>query len=184
MASLIMTYYKRHLPHWLPERATLFVTWRLHGSLPSRVVSRPKGVSAGQAFRAFDQELDKAATGPQWLKDPRIARHVVSALYFGDEQLNLYQLISYVVMSNHVHILIRPQSPLHRITKTIKGFTAHEANRLLKRTGRAFWQDESYDHWVRDEIEFGRIVRYIERNPVAAGLVDKTEDWPWSSATK
>jgi REP element-mobilizing transposase RayT len=180
-----MSYYERHLPHWLPEGATLFVTWRLHGSLSSSTASpKPEDASAGQAFREFDQALDKATTGPQWLKDSRIAQCVISALCFGDEQLNLYQLISYVVMSNHVHILIRPHTSLPRIMKTIKGFTAREANRLLGRTGHPFWQDESYDHWVRNETEFRRIVKYIERNPVSAGLVKKAEEWPWSSAAK
>ncbi|HEX8847496.1 MAG TPA: hypothetical protein VF791_22830, partial [Pyrinomonadaceae bacterium] len=69
-------------------------------------------------------------------------------------------------------------------TKTIKGFTAREANKLLNLTGQPFWQDESYDRWVRDETELKRIIRYIEHNPVSAGLVAKPEDWPWSSATK
>jgi REP element-mobilizing transposase RayT len=179
-----MSYYKRHLPHLLPERAALFITWRLSGSLPHAVLPRLKGTSAGQAFRAFDRALDKTMTGPQWLKDPRIAQCIVNALRFGEDQLALYQLISYVVMSNHVHLLIRPRVPLNRIMKTIKGYTAHEANRILDRTGCAFWQDESYDHWVRDETEFYRIVRYIERNPVSAGLVENAEDWPWSSAAK
>ncbi|HEX8844374.1 MAG TPA: hypothetical protein VF791_07010, partial [Pyrinomonadaceae bacterium] len=86
-----MAYYKRHLPHWLPESATLFVTWRLHGSLPSWAAPpKPEGTGAGRAFRAFDQELDKAAIGPRWLTEPRIAQGIVSALKFGDEQMGLY----------------------------------------------------------------------------------------------
>jgi type I restriction enzyme R subunit/putative DNA methylase len=55
---------------------------------------------------------------------------------------------------------------------------------LLHRTGERFWQDESFDHWVRSEGEFIRIQKYIENNPVKAGLVAKAEDWPWSSASK
>jgi len=87
-----------------------------------------------------------------------------------------------VVMANHVHLLIEPSVPLARITKVLKGFTARRANQLLGRTGERFWQEESYDHWVRNEQEFYRIAAYIERNPVAAGLVEKPEDWAWSSA--
>jgi REP element-mobilizing transposase RayT len=70
-----------------------------------------------------------------------------------------------------------------KITKSIKGFTAREANRILRRTGERFWQDESYDHWIRNENEWNRIVRYTELNPVAAGLVETPEQWPWSSAS-
>jgi putative transposase len=73
---------------------------------------------------------------------------------------------------------------LPQITHWIKGRTAREGNLLLGRTGEPFWQDESYDHWVRNEREFHRIVKYIEWNPVSAGLVTKPEDWPWSSATR
>lgn len=87
-------------------------------------------------------------------------------------------------MSNHVHILLWPKALLSRITKSIKGYTARECNKLLGRTGETFWQDESFDHAVRSEDEFHRIKRYIERNPVKAKLVETSEHWPWSSAAK
>jgi hypothetical protein len=50
-------------------------------------------------------------------------------------------------------------------------------------TGSYFWQDESFDHWVRNPAEWEKIRTYIERNPVSAGLVARPEDWPWSSAS-
>ena len=74
--------------------------------------------------------------------------------------------------------------PLSTITKSIKGHTAREANRILKRTGEKFWQQESFDHWPRDEDEFFQIIRYIENNPVNAGLVKSPEEWRWSSAAE
>ena len=40
---------------------------------------------------------------------------------------------------------------------------------VVKSSGQPFWQDESYDRWVRTATEVDRVVRYIERNPVAAG---------------
>jgi len=54
----------------------------------------------------------------------------------------------------------------------------------LNRTGQQFWQQESFDHWPRDESEFLRILKYIEDNPVKAGLVRRPEDWRWSSAAE
>ena len=66
--------------------------------------------------------------------------------------------------------------------KSLKGVTAREANQILQRTGKPFWQDESFDHWVRSEVEFTEIRKYIEHNPVTAGLVERPEDWAWSSA--
>jgi REP element-mobilizing transposase RayT len=85
-------------------------------------------------------------------------------------------------MPNHVHLLILPKEPLPIITRWLKGSTARHANQLLGRTGQPFWQDESFDRWVRNDREFERIARYIEENPVSAGLASSTALWPWSSA--
>ena len=179
-----MSYYERRLPHWHPEHAAVFVTWRLHGSLPRSTWGTLTAMPAGKAFVAVDRELAKAATGPTWLKDERVAHAVVETLRFGEEPLRLYSLEAWVLMANHVHILIEPNAQIPRITGRIKSFSAKRANEILGRTGERFWQDESNDRWVRDEKEFGKIVQYIEYNPVVAGLAEQPEDWPWSSAYK
>jgi REP element-mobilizing transposase RayT len=85
-------------------------------------------------------------------------------------------------MPNHVHALLRPETSLPVITRWLKGSTARQANLLLGRTGQPFWQDESFDHRVRDEMQLDRIARYVDRNPVSAGLTPNPRDWPWSSA--
>jgi putative DNA methylase len=72
------------------------------------------------------------------------------------------------------------QSPLARIMHSLKSYSAHRANEILKRSG-TFWQAESYDHWVRDDDELERVVNYIRANPVRAGLVERPEDWFWCS---
>jgi REP-associated tyrosine transposase len=77
-----------------------------------------------------------------------------------------------------------PIAPLSQITNGVKGVSARDANRILGRVGKKFWQDESFDHWVRNAKQFDRIRAYIEWNPVAAGLVRRPEDWRWSSARK
>ena len=177
-----MADYRRRLPHIHPDGAHLFVTWRLHGSLP---VAPPDVIYAtpGHAFAAEDRALAQGH-GWLWLSDTRVARQVVEAMRKGECGERLYELQAWVVMPNHVHMLILPHVALSRITHWIKGRTAREANLLLGRRGEPFWQDESFDHWVRNEREFHRIVKYIEWNPVSAGLVTKPEDWPWSSATR
>ena len=106
---------------------------------------------------------------------------VVECLHKGTA-LGHYELGAFVVMANHVHVLLLPRIAPSRLLQSLKGFTAREANRMLGRTGEPFWQAESYDHWVRDEEEYGRIARYIENNPVKAGLVARAEDYLWSSA--
>ena len=128
--------------------------------------------------------MDEARDGPLWLKDPAIAESLVATLRKGQDDLNQYTLGAYVVMANHVHLLIEPRIAMARIMNSIKGVTARTANKILRRTGKLFWQDESFDHWVRDGAEEERIRLYIEENPVKAGLVARVEDWPWSSARK
>jgi len=117
-----------------------------------------------------------------YLRQPAIAQLVVESIRKG-VQLGHYELYAYVVMGNHVHVLIDPHIHPSRLLKSLKGATAREANKLVGRTGEPFWHKESYDDWVRDQAEFGRIRLYIENNPVKAGLVKLPHDYPWSSAS-
>ena len=175
-----MAEYRRRLPHFQPDDAYLFVTWRLHGSLPA---APPDVVhaTAGHQFVAQDRALDWA-DGARWLSDSRVAHAVAETILAGESERAFYELMAWAVMPNHVHVLVLPKVPLAHITHWIKGRTAREANLLLGRPGEAFWQDESYDHWARTPEEAEKIVRYIEGNPVAAGLVPQPERWRWSSA--
>jgi len=84
-------------------------------------------------------------------------------------------------MPNHVHTLVTATVPLPKLTKSLKGITARKANAILGLTGRPFWQEESYDHVVRDKGEFEKIRRYIEENPVRAGMVRNASEYRWSS---
>ena len=180
-----MAYYQRNLPHWHPEGRTIFLTWRLYGSLPAGFARHLRTLKEEpeKQFLAADRRLDGAATGPRWLSDPEIAACAECALVRGAE-LGHYTLHAYVVMPNHVHVLLDPKVPLRRITGGIKGVSAREANAILGRTGRPFWQDESFDRWIRDGAKFERARAYIEGNPVKAGLAARPEGWRWSSAHK
>jgi putative transposase len=177
-----MTFTRRHLPHWYPSGAAAFITWRLHGSLPPNIRPLRGAISSGKEFIRRDDLLDHAEHGPQWLKEPGVAAFVLSQLQ-NLHQRNFFKLHAFVLMANHVHILIEPKVPLAKITQQVKGSTAREANQLLARTGCPFWQDESFDHWVRNPGEWQKIRTYIEGNSVKAGLVEKPENWLWSSAS-
>ena len=177
-----MIQHRRRLPHVYPDAASLFVTWSLHGVLPPSFSVRPGKLAGGQAFVWMDRRLDRASAGPMYLRQRAIAQLVVESIRKG-EQLNHYELYAFVVMANHVHVLIHPHVDPSRLLKSLKGATAREANKLLGRTGEPFWQKESYDHWVRGHAEFERIRVYIENNPVKAGLVKAPEQYLWSSAS-
>ena len=138
----------------------------------------------GHQFRRIDSILDRAAQGPVWLTEPRVAECATSIIERGARGLGQYRLHAFVVMANHVHVLITPLCSVARLTKGLKGTSARECNEILGRTENRFWQDESFDHWVRTNSEFNRTRAYIEQNPVAAGLVKTPGDWPWSSVTR
>ncbi len=202
--------HRRSLPHWYMPGAAHFVTYRLAGTLPANVLEELKAVRerllTGKTvssiadrsyvnkvlFKEYDRYLDQTA-GRDWLGQPEIALMLRENLYHHDGQK--YVLHAYCIMPNHVHVLFTPRmpcnegvvgevsdaaSPLSSIMHSMKSYTANEANRILKRTG-AFWQSESYDHWVRDDGELERVVNYIRGNPVSAGLVSRHEDWRWCS---
>jgi len=182
---MTVSFYRRKLPHWQPESGSIFLTWRLFGSLPKGFAERLRRWSndPGKQFVDADRMLDAASQGPFWLKDPQIAGHARCAIQRGAE-LGHYVLRAWAIMPNHVHVLLDPLVPLARLTLGIKRASAKDANATLGRTGKPFWQDESFDRWVRGPAEFARIHAYIENNPVKARLCARPQDWPWSSAHK
>jgi len=139
-------------------------------------------------FAHYDDCLDRGH-GPRWLSEPRIVEVVKHELHHLHPEF--YHLHVYCLMPTHGHLLIdlqdipQPSLPksgqhytaLSHAMKLFKGRTGYACRKLLGGTG-PFWQDESYDHVVRDEKEFERIVDYILNNPVKAGLVKHWQDWP------
>jgi putative transposase len=181
-----MIYYKRNLPHWLPEGKHIFVTWRLYGSLPAAVLTKlrkNKEREKGKHFVHFDTELDRAAFGPKWLRDDEVAA-IVQREILAIQQTDYGVVHSYVIMPNHVHLVLEPKVELRLIMQSLKGRSARACNCALRRQGLTFWQDESFDHWVRSTESLGKILRYIEWNPVSVGLVKRPDEWRWSSAYK
>jgi putative DNA methylase len=119
--------------------------------------------------------------GSCYLRDEHIAAIVQNALFHHDGER--YFLHAWCVMPNHVHTLFTSHEDwkLNQIAHSWKSFTANECNRALERKGE-FWQRESHDRYIRSEQHFSNTVRYIEDNPVKAGLCLTAEDWTWSSA--
>lgn len=174
--------FHRRLEHsWRPGSA-YFVTWRLDGSLPVTRVA-DFWTADGPKFVALDQLLDAASRGPRWLERLDIAGVVADALFKGERE-SRYELGAWVLMPNHVHMAVCPLGD-HDLASTVRGIkssSAREANRLLNRSGSRFWARDYFDRRIRDRDHEGRVTRYIENNPVKAGLCGRVEDWPWSSA--
>ena len=86
----------------------MFVTFRLHGTLPAGRVFPPGVLTNGKAFAVMDRFLDRADTAPRYLGMPGIAELVVASLRDGERRFHRYELHSFVVMPNHVHMLVTP----------------------------------------------------------------------------
>lgn len=92
------------------------------------------------------------------------------------------EIVAYCLMPNHVHIVLVPKTAeaLHRALKAVHGRYAQRVNRLFGRRGHV-WQDRYFSSPL-DAGYFANAVRYVELNPVRAGMVAKAEDFRWSSA--
>ncbi len=180
--------YQRHLPHWRQRGATYFATYRLADSIPQECWDLLQRLQAEwmtknpppHSLEALDQLarilyyrteywLDQGM-GSCILQEERISQLV-------DESLKHFHLIRYelgasVIMSNHVHCILRPLPTLNIELEDLLGnhkvFCAKRINNLLDQSG-VIWQQESYNRIVRDPEHLWRCLQYIGKNPLKAG---------------
>jgi putative transposase len=198
--DLPLTVYVRHLPHWRQEGATYFVTFRLADSLPR---SKLRELELIKSHWAKKDEIAAAGTGADcqsallgdhrealsraimakverwldegmgkcWMSRAEVSRIVEESFHHVDD--DQCELGCYVIMPNHVHVILRPlhpgTSPLEKILQTRKRRTSRDINLLLGRSG-PLWQEESFDRIIRDEEHLDRCIQYIGRNPRTARL--------------
>lgn len=176
-----------HERGYLPHRDELgliqFVTFHLHDSYPATLRAEWEAMlnveDNLERHRQLEAYLDKGR-GVCHLRDPKIAELVDAAFRFYHGRS--FDLRAWVIMPNHVHVLFKVDTtPLSRIIKQLKQYTAREANKILKRHGQ-FWADDAWDTYMRDADHELQTRKYIESNPVKAGLVKAARDWLWSSA--
>lgn len=178
--------WRGYLPHFDDGSAIQFVTFRLADSLPKEVIERWRDmIDRGKLDelgyqRKIERFLDQGY-GEQYLAITEIALMIESSLRQFDGVT--YRLIAWVIMPNHAHLLLVPLdgAKLSAIMQRLKSYTSHEANRMLGRRGH-FWNKEYFDRYIRDGEHFSKTLRYIEMNPVKAGLCETPEDWPFGSA--
>ena len=191
------------LPHLKREGGSFFVTFRQAGTLPKEVLLKfkqereillKKALAAKrpltwaeqkELFKWYSEPVDRyldAGHGECFCKDPKIASLVANAVQFFNAQR--YLLHAWTVMPNHVHAVLKPIPPhtLSKILHSWKSFTAHQMADLLKGKRPPFWQNESYNHLIRDNDDLRHYCHYTIMNPVSARFCVAPEDWQWSSA--
>jgi type I restriction enzyme R subunit len=187
-----------NLPHWYQPGVTYFVTFRTDDSIPRSLSQtwyserdawlRREGIDPSSAVwkavlrcnpelerafnktftRRFMEYLDRGC-GACVLGRPELAGAVAESLMHFDSQR--YHLGDFVVMPNHVHLLVGLLGDTHleRQCRSWKKHSAGQINRALGRRGR-FWQEESFDHLVRSPEQFAALQAYIAENPMKANL--------------
>lgn len=177
----------RYLPHWQLDKGLYFVTWRLADSLPqsklrewvdernSWLAKHPKPwdrETREYYFRQFPQRFEAwldAGYGACELREPVCAAILARVMlrFDGDR----YDIASFVVMANHVHVLLqlRGKTKLELLLKAWKGTSSREINLHLGRQG-TLWMDESRDTSIRNPSHLVRCYHYIRENPAKAKL--------------
>jgi putative DNA methylase len=172
-----------YLPHFDAPGVRQMITYRLADAMPAERRHEWAAILELEDERERRIKLEAyldAGRGECFLRRPEIAAVVEENLLRFDGER--YRLLVWVVMPNHVHVLVEVlQTPLAEILHGWKSYTGKAANRLLERTGD-FWQPEYFDRYIRDAEHFGKAMRYIENNPVKAGLVKLAEEWRFGSA--
>ena len=213
-----------YLPHYEANGNYQFITYRLADSLPQKVLkdlpaleaplstiknnlgaplsSAAKEVAV-ERRKYVESHLDKG-WGSCLLREPEVAGKVIEAWkYFDDIK---YDLIAYVVMPNHVHLLIKNYegvklgdcvrswklfvsnfvSKNERLRMKFLGHVEVEGAAQESNASKKFtvWQREYWDRFIRDEKHFNKSVNYIFNNPVKAGLCKTIQDWTWSNASE
>ena len=191
--------FERRLPHWSQAGTISFITWRTWDSIPKEILRvwlderdrwlRRHGIDPSAAdwsarlcqfdvglCREFQREFSDrwnehldACYGACVLRRPEMARLVADSLrhFDGDR----YEMTDFVVMPNHVHILVAfpSKTSMLKQCESWKYYTARQINRKLGRNGR-FWQQDGFDHLVRSQEQFDYLRRYLADNPVRARL--------------
>ncbi|MFK7852389.1 MAG: transposase [Akkermansiaceae bacterium] len=171
-----------NLPHWQQEETMLFVTWRLQDSLPKAVVEKiqvrrtrwitthpqpwdePTFREYNRLFTLRIEDLLDDCHGSCLLRDPGNSTIVANALlHFHTER---YTLDTFVIMPNHVHVLLGPigENKLGDIIGSWKRFSSREINKARGETG-ALWQREAWDRLIRSQRHLDWTRQYILKNP-------------------
>ncbi len=204
--SQIIEYHHSSLPHYQEAGQVISLTWRLSFTLPvnlQKLLAEMKAIIQSyselkddnfvrnqkikeykEKVLQWDNYLGKLRLPELKLSEPKTANIIMSAFKFYDN--NLYNLHSYCIMPNHIHLLLEPKEDdnnsyykISDIIKRIKAFTAKEINKLNNQKG-TIWCKDYFDRYIRNEKDYGNTIMYIMNNPVKAGLVENYIDWEYS----
>lgn len=166
-----------HLPHYDQGHLLHMITYRLGDSLPANALKRLAGELACLPLKEQDVERRKRMEhwldqgyGSCLLKSPDCARHVKEAWEFHDGRY--YHLMAWVVMPNHVHLLVEVKEAfqLEKVVRRWKTFSCRLINRTMRRKG-PLWMPDYFDRYVRDGRHFSNALSYLRQDARQGGVL-------------
>lgn len=160
------------LPHIEQEGVLQFVTFRLADSLPTTKLvyleELKKKYLLSEESSASSEDIKKiddwlaAGYGKCILKYEPVQQLVESSIRYFDGIH--YELYDFVIMPNHVHLLIIPESSVKEAMSSLKRYMTRRINKIMGNTGR-IWQRDHFDHMIRNFQEYNETKEYIIHNP-------------------
>ena len=174
--------YGMRLPHWHQPGKVQFVSFRLADSLPQSKIGnllkikkdfeirypKPWNEEVKQLYHRFAGPLSERLLdngyGSCMLRYPELRRFLTESFFYADGIR--YDLWAYVIMPNHVHVLMSDLlgEDVNDILKSIKQFSANRINKQLRKRGE-IWMHENFDRLVRSDSHFEYCIDYIISNP-------------------
>jgi putative transposase len=150
-----------HLPHADVTGTYQFITFRTFDSTDAFLQKlSAQGIENNKKQLTADLHLDESQQGAYL--------HTEVLSYLNDFIINknreLYQLVAFCIMPNHVHLLIKPLLPLATMMNMFKGSSSKAINEIMNRKG-TFWAKSYYDKAIRDQKHFDVVYNYIKNNP-------------------
>jgi len=112
-------------------------------------------------------------------RNERWARLLIDTLYHYRHAA--YLLHEFVIMPDHIHVLMTPQASLEKAVQFIKGGFSYRAKKELG-SNMEVWQKGFQDHRIRDANDYAIHVSYIHENPVKERFLERAQEFPYSSA--
>jgi putative transposase len=137
--------------------------------------TREHATNTGQTYMVTSATWERRSL----FRNERWARLLIDTLchYRG----SAYLLHEFVIMPDHIHLLLTIKTSLEKAVQFIKGGFSYRAKKELG-SNLAIWQKGFSDHRIRDAEDYFRHVTYIRENPVQKHLCERAEDYPYSSS--
>lgn len=168
-----------YLPHFDTPEVIQAITFRLSDSLPIEAMERIRTSFSDEDRTAEVDVFLDGGYGSCLLAQNKIADMVERALLHFDG--DRYRLLAWVIMPNHVHVVVQPAVPLAELLHSWKSYTGKAINRLIGGAG-VVWQPDYFDRFIRNQHHLHAAIHYVEYNPVKAGLCREATEWRWGSA--